>query len=101
MKKGFIISGLLMAIVCLSCEDMMCDGKGTLSVENTSIGTVQQLRVDGVNYGSVDPGKTKKVDLAPGEHTWQMIGLSGGVGCSAATVIIMECEESSFSCHGK
>jgi hypothetical protein len=101
MKKWLALSGVVFSLLSLSCEDLVCDGMGTLSVKNTSIGTVQQLHVDGVNYGTVDPGKTKEVDLAPGEHSWQMIGLSGGVGCSSATVIIQECKTSSFSCHGK
>ncbi|HEY5124469.1 MAG TPA: hypothetical protein VIK14_12110 [Ignavibacteria bacterium] len=78
-----------------------CDGKGTLSIENKSLSTVQRLMIDGVNYGSVDPGDKKEAKLAPGTHSWQMAGISGGTGCSAATVIIVACQTSSFSCSAK
>jgi hypothetical protein len=101
MKKLFFALTILTLSFCISCEDLTCNGMGKLSVENTSIGTVQRLMVDGVNYGSVDPGETLEVELAPGEHIWQLVGLSGGTGCSPAAVIIMECETSAFSCHGK
>ena len=86
-----------------SCESTKddCDGKGTLSIENKSLSTVQRLMIDGVNYGSVDPGDKKETKLAPGTHSWQMVGISGGTGCSAATVIIVACQTSSFSCSAK
>ena len=78
-----------------------CDGNGTLSVENTSHLTVQRLMVDGVNYGSVDPGNQKDAKLAPGTHSWQMVGISGGPGCGSATVIIVACQTSSYTCSAK
>jgi hypothetical protein len=102
MKKASVLfTAVLLMFTFLSCEDLTCDGKGTLSVENSSISTTQRLMVDGVNYGSVDPGKTKEVDLAPGQHIWQLVALAGGTGCSAATVIIEKCETSSYKCSGK
>jgi hypothetical protein len=86
-----------------SCDPIKddCDGNGTLSIENKSLLTVQRLMIDGVNYGSVDPGDKKDAKLAPGTHSWQMVGISGGTGCSAATVIIVACQTSSFSCSAK
>jgi len=78
-----------------------CDGMGILSIENTSLSTVQKLMIDGVNHGSVDPKETKEVKLAPGTHVWQMEGISGGTGCSAASVILIACKTSSFECSGK
>ena len=86
-----------------SCESTKddCDDKGTLSVENKSLLTVQRLMIDGVNYGSVDPGDKKEAKLAPGTHSFQMVGICGGTGCSVATVIIVACQTSSFSCSAK
>jgi hypothetical protein len=80
-----------------SCEEA-CNGMGTLELTNKSISTVQQLMVDGINYGTIDPGESKEIELAPGEHDFQQVGISGGTGCSAASVIIVECKTSSFSC---
>jgi hypothetical protein len=80
-----------------SCEEA-CDGMGTLELTNKSLSTVQRLMVDGVNHGTIDPGESKEIKLAPGEHEFQQVGISGGNGCSAATVIIVECKTSAFSC---
>jgi len=104
MKNGFkLILAIVVIIVSFtsfSCDEITCDGMGTLSLENKSISTVQRIMIDGVNYGSLDPGETKDIELAPGQHLWQLEGLSGGSGCSAAYVIIVECETSSYSCSG-
>ena len=89
---------IIAAFTSFSCDKIGCDGKGTLSLENKSLNTVQRIMIDGVNYGSLDPGEKKDIELAPGQHLWQLEGLSGGSGCSAAYVIIQECETSSFSC---
>jgi len=80
-----------------SCDEV-CDGLGTLKLTNSSLGTVQKLMVDGVNYGTIDPGETKDIELAPGERDFQQVGISGGAGCSAATVIIVKCKTTAFTC---
>jgi hypothetical protein len=105
IKIILIVIALLVitASINFSCDPIKdeCDGMGTLSIENKSLSTVQRLMIDGVNYGSVDPGNKKDTNLAPGTHSWQMVGISGGTGCSAATVIIVACQTSSFSCSAK
>jgi len=95
---------LLILILCLlglfnwsSCDEV-CDGLGTLELTNTSLNTVQRLMIDGVNYGTIDPGESKEIDLAPGEHDFQQVGINGGAGCSSAKVIIVECKTTGFSC---
>lgn len=89
---------VIVAFTSFSCDEVVCDGKGTLSHENKSLNTVQRIMIDGVNYGSLDPGEMEEIKLAPGQHLWQLAGISGGSGCSAAYVIIQECETSAFSC---
>ena len=112
MKAKEKIKRILMAITFLvivasthsSCEpitDKPCDGNGTLSLENKSLNTVQKIMIDGVNWGSLDPGKTKECKLAPGTHLWQLVGISGGTGCGIASVIIVACKTTSFSCSSK
>lgn len=81
----------------LSCQSD-CDGKGYLKLTNNSLNTVQRIMIDGVNYGSLDPGESKSISLPAGEHEFQQVGISGGSGCSAAKVIIIECETQGFSC---
>lgn len=93
-----VISFLSLSVINTSCDKLSCDGLGTLSVENKSLNTVQRLMINGVNYGSIDPGKTKEVELTPGTYAWQLVGLSGGSGCSPAVANIAKCETSSFSC---
>ncbi len=88
---------LLGSINWSSCEEA-CDGMGTLKLTNKSLSTVQKIMIDGVNYGTIDPDESKEIDLAPGEHEFQQVGISGGTGCSAATVIIVECKTSAFEC---
>lgn len=82
-------------------QQVDCHGLGTLSVTNSSDNTLQRLMIDGVNYGTLDPDETKNVKLAAGYHNWQLVGIQGGGGCSDATVIIVECETTSYSCDGK
>jgi len=89
---------IMFAAISFSCEESSCDGKGTLSLENKSIDTVQRIMIDGVNYGSLDPGEKEEIELAAGQHVWQLVGISGGAGCSEAYVIIQECETTAFSC---
>lgn len=98
IKLVISIFVIIAAFTSFSCDELVCNGKGILSLENKSLNTVQRIMIDGVNYGSLDPGKKKEIELAPGQHLWQLVGLSGGTGCSAAYVIIQECETSAFSC---
>jgi hypothetical protein len=107
MKKIRMIFVVLITILVISfsCDPTStedpCDGMGTLSVKNTSLNTVQKLMIDGVNYGSLDPGAKKDSKLAPGTHSWQLVGISGGTGCSTASVIIVACKTSSYECSSK
>ena len=73
-------------------------GYGWLKLTNSSLNTVQKILVDGVNYGTLDPGDSQVMKLAVGEHEFQQVGISGGTGCSAATVIIVESDTTGFSC---
>ena len=101
MKTLMLISALVAVSFLSSCDELnLCDGNGTLSVTNKSDNTLQQLMIDGVNYGTLDPGENKDVDLAAGQHFWQLVGIDGG-GCNEAYVIIVECKTVSFSCDGK
>ncbi|MEK7572286.1 MAG: hypothetical protein AAB493_00280 [Patescibacteria group bacterium] len=103
IKMTLIVIALIViaASTNLSCEKLFCDGMGTLSLENKSLLTVQKIMINGVNYGSLDPGKTKEIKLTPGIYMWQLVGISGGTGCSAAAVTIVECETVAFSCSAK
>jgi hypothetical protein len=114
MKKFMFIIGIALTFFLFSCEkditgdDLIggnnasgCNGKGYLSVTNRSVNTVQRLMVDGVNYGSLDPDRNMTVSLPAGYHSWQLVGISGGGGCSEAMVIITECETASYECRGK
>ncbi|MBK6934270.1 MAG: hypothetical protein IPH17_04105 [Bacteroidales bacterium] len=56
--------------------------------------------IDGVNYGSLDPGESQTITLPAGEHNFQLVGISGGTGCCPAKVIIIECESQGFECSG-
>lgn len=98
-KAVLLVPVVVFTLVGGSCKKKnSCSGKGTLKLSNTSHATVQRAMVDGVNYGSIDPGGSKEISLAAGSHDWQLVGISGGSGCSAAKVTIIECETSSFSC---
>ncbi|MEK6833707.1 MAG: hypothetical protein AABY32_06700 [Nanoarchaeota archaeon] len=99
MRSYSLVAGLgLATYASFSCEELGCDGMGTLSLENASHNTVQRIMINGVNYGTIDDGETKKIKLTPGTYAWQLVGISGGTGCSAAVVTIVECKTSSFKC---
>ena len=87
-----IIGGVLIFTGCRKYRD------GTLSLKNTSTGTVQQILIDNVNYGSLDPGKSKDIKLPPGEHVFEMKGISGGTGCAPASVTIVGGKTEAFQC---
>lgn len=104
MKMTLVAIALLVIVAStnFSCEPITdCDGKGTLSLENKSHNTVQRIMINGVSYGTIDDGETKEIKLVPGIYAWQLIGISGGTGCSAAVVTIVECKTQSFSCDAK
>jgi hypothetical protein len=96
---SLIAAAVLSVLITTNACKKPCSGSGKLKLTNKSMNTVHRLMVDGVNYGTIDPGESKEISLAAGEHTFQQVGISGGVGCSAAKVIIVECETSSFSCN--
>ena len=100
IKRKLIVFIIIVAtglIYSSSCNEI-CNGMGTLKLTNKSVGTVQKILIDGVNYGTIDPGESKEIDLAPGEHDFQQVGVSGGTGCGVASVIIIECKTSAFEC---
>lgn len=99
IKLAFVLPIVALSVFGSACKKKTtCSGKGTLKLTNDSHSTVQRAMVDGVNYGSLDPGASKDISLAAGSHDWQLVGISGGSGCSAAKVTIIECQTSSFSC---
>ncbi|HOJ25421.1 MAG TPA: hypothetical protein PK081_09200 [Bacteroidales bacterium] len=101
MKKLLSISSLIFTFsiltIMLSCKSD-CEGEGYLKLTNNSNNTVQRMMIDGINYGSLDPGESESISLPAGEHEFQLVGISGGAGCSPAKVIIVECETQGFSC---
>lgn len=99
-KIFFAVSVFLVSLISCKEEDPCPSGLGTLKLRNTSINTVQRVLIDGVNYGILNPGEEGSYDLPPGNHEFQQLGISGGTGCSPATVIIQECKVSSFFCSG-
>jgi len=105
MKRILMIFSFvaIAAFINSSCEPIEddCDGMGILKLTNKSISTVQKIMIDNVNWGTLDPGESKECSLAPGTHTFQLVGLSGGTGCSLASVILIACQTSGFSCSGK
>ena len=100
MKKILFILLLLISFSCTK-EDTGCSGTGEVTFTNKSIGTVQKIMIDGVGYGSIDPGESKTITLAAGEYEFQMVGISGGPGCSVAKFHLAECQKLGYSCNGK
>lgn len=108
MKKRIIIlvalSSLFLSFSSCSPEeeedDDCIEGYGFLKVRNTSVNTVQKIMIDGINYGTLDPGDVGTFPLRPGKHEVQPVGIAGGAGCSPAQVIIVECGTDMMSCSG-
>jgi hypothetical protein len=94
-----IIAFAICFSACKKAEN--CSGVGTLSLTNKSSGTQQKIIINGVGYGNLNPGESKDIDLSPGVYTWQLVGISGGTGCSAATLNVSECMKYSYNCTGK
>jgi hypothetical protein len=70
MKGKFLISVfailLIASIIGMSSCDKVCKGEGTLSLKNSSLNTVHRIMVDGINYGSLDPGDHIDISLPAG-----------------------------------
>lgn len=103
--KAFFIMALTCLFVISSCELVEeetpkpdCRGKGYLTQTNGSLHTIQQIIIDGTNYGSLDPGDTETFTLAAGRHEVRVVGVNGG-GCSPTTVTIVECETEGRICR--
>jgi hypothetical protein len=105
MKKSIFILVALSSIFLnfASCspeeEDDDCiEGYGILKIGNGSLNTVHKIMIDGINYGTLDPGDVGSYPLRPGKHEVQSVGIAGGAGCSPAQVIIVECGTESLVC---
>lgn len=104
MKTRSLTLSALLLLSITSCnmekdeDDCPLPGYGYLKLSNTSVTTIQSVNIDGTNYGTLDPGDSETYPLAAGTHTFQSIGISGGGGCNAATVIIVECATEARNC---
>lgn len=100
MKKVTSVFFLLIGCIVfsLSCGKPCAKNKGTLELTNKSLNTIQKVMINGINYGTLDPGEKKSFDLNIGEYDVIQQGISGGTGCSAAKVNIVACETQGMSC---
>lgn len=99
--KIFFVLGLAAGSLFLfsACDkEFFCDGRGELTVTNKSLNTVQQILIDGTNYGTIDPDESKTIELPAGKYTLQIKGVSGGSGCSSSQVTIDACGSVGRSC---
>jgi hypothetical protein len=95
----FVFVGLF-GISCKKSTEPGCEkDTGTLCLTNGSLNTVQRIMINGVNYGSLDPGGHKDIELTPGTYNVQQKGISGGGGCSAFSVNIVACVLQAYSCN--
>jgi hypothetical protein len=79
----------------------LCNGSGSLRLENSSTSNYYKINIDGINYGSLDPGESKDYTLPAGNHSFEFQKLTGpGNGCSSANVIIVACQVQGFYCNG-
>jgi len=102
-KFGKILAVIaVLVIVSLSCTklDLTNDGMGTLTLTNSSYNTVQRIMINGVSYGTLDPGAKKDIKLSPATYSWQLVGISGGTGCSAASLTVLAGYRYSYECRG-
>jgi hypothetical protein len=111
MKNLSFFSTLALTILLLSsCEKLniepdsgnatnTCeDGWGVLRVTNKSNLTVQKISISGTNYGTIDLGEVKTIELPVGKYTVEINGISGGTGCSPSDVNIPDCGIVGRSC---
>jgi len=78
-----------------TCE---CSGDGFLIASNKSTNTLQRLMIDGVNFGSLDPGEETTVRIAEGTHDLEFQSIGGSGGCYASKLVIVECDTESRTC---
>jgi len=104
LKRLFIALLLLSMFVFMSsCKELIdsCGGYGTLRLTNRSVNTIQQVKVDGVNHGTLDPGEKIDIDLPAGQHFVETVNVkTGNYACSSFMVTIVECDTQGFSCTG-
>lgn len=103
MKKiNLLVAMCLMAIATTStscAKEFLCDGKGTLTVKNSSLHTVQQIVISGTDYGTIDPGESKEIDLTAGTWKLKFVGISGGEGCTSESEFVIDaCGELGRQC---
>ena len=96
-----MLLGIMIFMFSCNIDDSACKtpGYGKFKVTNGSLNTVQRIIIDGTNYGSLDPGNSKEISLAAGKHDYTIEGISGGSGCSPASVIIVECQTEGRQCN--
>jgi hypothetical protein len=77
---------------------------GTLRCSNTSLHTVQKVLIrsssatNWTNYGTLDPGESISITLAPGSWDLKFQGLSGGNGCTESSLNIAACQTMGRAC---
>lgn len=71
---------------------------GILRCTNSSLHTVQRIVISGVNHGTLDPGETRIIELAPGNWTLRFLGIAGGPGCTESSFNIAACQTVSRGC---
>jgi len=92
----------VLIIIATSCNKYVYKGQkiGILELTNNSISTVQQVIVNDSIYGTLNPGKSMGIKLAPGNYHWQLKGINGE-GCNAIYGTIVAGYTQSFNCSVK
>ncbi len=102
MKKLTSVFAIIATgIIFSSCKkEEECKGFGKLKLTNNYGSTIFRIVLDGgTSLGSMDPKETKEFNLAAGQHTWQMVKVSGpGNGCGPSGIIVVECKTQAFEC---
>lgn len=104
IKQLLLVIPMIAAIACEKDDDVAPASSGSacatgiLRCTNTSNSTVQRILISGTNYGSLDPGETLSIELAPGSWTLQFVGINGGSGCSLSSFNIAACQTVSRAC---
>lgn len=75
----------------VSCDkEAFCGGKGTLTVKNSSLHTVQEILISNTSYGTIDPDETKEIKLPAGTYKLKFNGTSGGPGCNSESEFVLD-----------
>lgn len=111
MDLKLITSIMLLAIVLGACDKEEVEPPiepacitGTLRCSNTSLHTVQKVLIrsssatNWTNYGTLDPGESISITLAPGSWDIKFQGLSGGSGCNESSLNIAACQTVGRAC---